>query len=64
MHRYERVWDDTRENKGASGISNRSISVDYYAFTVQLDFVEMHFYHDRVNYTGKFVVDRRERHGI
>lgn len=34
MYRYERVWDDIRENKGVSGISNRFISVDYYVFIV------------------------------
>lgn len=56
--------DITRENKKASGIGNRSISVDYYEFNVRLDFLDTHFYHDRVNLTGVFAVERSERHGI
>lgn len=56
--------DVTRENRRASGIGNRSISVDYCALNAQVDFVGMHVYLDRVNHTGEFEVERRERHGI
>lgn len=43
--------DVTRENRRASGIGNRPISVDYCALNAQVDFVGMQFYLDRVNKT-------------